>query len=77
MSNKRDELAAILKNAAMSKEDAARAVAIVRETDGTEFARKYAEDFICRAKESLPKDLPNNIREAFIEAADFIAERNY
>ena len=77
VSSQRDELAGILQNAAMTGGEAERAVDIVRGTDGIAFARKYAEDYIKNAKAALPAVLPADIRDTFVEAADFIAERDY
>ena len=77
VSRDRDELAPIVKNADMTPEDAARAVTIVRATDGTEFAKREAAAYIERAKKALPAGLPFTIKKAFIEAADFITKRNY
>ncbi len=73
----RDELTAILKNPQMSDADAARALAIVRESDGADFARAKAEDFVERAKHALPDNLPPSIRNALTEAADFIVKRDF
>ena len=72
----KEELQSLVTNAAMTDEDAARAVAIVRQSDGTEFAKQYAADYIKRAKDALPSSIPLLAKKTFLKAADFIAERN-
>ena len=73
----REELLAIVTNPAMTDEMVARALSIVRATDGAAFAQAKAEAYLARAKEVLPEELPEDIRDAYEQVADFIGQRNF
>lgn len=71
------ELETIVTNRKMTDEDVRRALAIVRETDGVDFAMKRADDYLVHAKEILPASLPKEVREAYEMVADFIGDRDF
>lgn len=73
----REELLAIVTDPAMTDEMVARALSIVRATDGAAFAQAKAEAYLARAKEVLPEELPEDIRDAYEQVADFIGQRNF
>ncbi len=73
----RAELAAIVENRAMEQEQLARALDIVRASDGIAFAQDKADAFLEQAKQSLPVDLPQNVYDTYIQAADFIGRRDF
>ncbi len=73
----RDELEAIVTNPDMTDEDVARALDIVRASDGPEFARAKVQEFLDTAKNVLPESIDKDVRKSFIEAADFIGKRDY
>ena len=75
VSPEREELLAIVTNPAMTRADVERALAIVRASDGIEYAQKKVREFIAEAKESLPAVLPAKVRETFCKAANYIASR--
>ena len=70
-----DELHAIVTNRQMTQEELARALAIVRESGGLDFAKQRVKEFLQQAKESLPAELPKDIRKTYEKAADYIAKR--
>ena len=61
----------------MTDEMVARALAIVKETDGVEIAKAKVEEYLDRAREVLPDNLAPEIREAFVMVADFIGDRDF
>lgn len=72
-----DELLAIVTDPGMTDEMAARALAIVRATDGADFAKAKADAYLSRAKEVLPAALSAEIRDAYVQVADFIGQRDF
>ena len=77
VSPRREELAAILEDREMSEAMVARALSIVRSSDGVDFAQRRANEQIQKAKEALPEDIPAVVREAFMQAADYISQRDF
>ena len=73
----RDELEAIVTNPDMTDEDVARALDIVRASDGIDFAKAKVQEFLDTAKNVLPESIDKDVRKSFIEAADFIGKRDY
>ena len=71
------ELRRIVTDAEMTDGMVARALEIVRATDGTELAQRKADEYLAQAKASLPEGLPGQIRDSFGMVADFIGERNF
>ena len=72
-----EKLAAIVTDPEMSNEMVEQALAIVRETDGVEMAKAKADEYLERARQMIPADLPAEIREAFVQVADFIGDRDF
>ena len=76
-SSDRGELAAIIENRSMEAVQIERALNIVRASDGIAFAQDRADAFLEQAKQSLPEDLPQDIYDTYIQAADFIGRREF
>lgn len=76
-SEHRDELKAIIENRNMSLEDLSRAIDIVKESNGIDFAKTTVAEFLNRAHAVLPDDLPKSVKKSFDEIADFIGSRDY
>jgi len=72
-----DELGAIVTNKDMTDAMVERALEIVRESGGTDFAMNKADEYLKGAKEIIPESLPADIKDAFIQVADFIGERDF
>ena len=72
-----DELAAIITNRGMTDADVNRALEIVRATDGVDFAKQKADEFLDTAKKALHADIPQDVRDTFIAAADYIGKRDF
>ena len=73
----RVELTALITNPKMTEDEVARALAIVRTTDGLDYAQEQADIYLERAKEALPGSLAAEIRETCLMAADFIGRREF
>ncbi len=73
----RTELAALIANPKKTQEETARALAIVRGTDGLDYAQAQADAYLARAQEALPAVLAPEIRETCLMAADFIGRREF
>ena len=54
-----------------------RALTIVKATDGVDFAKAKADEYLARAKAALPDSLPKEIRESYEMVADFIGDRDF
>ena len=72
-----EELADIVTNPEMDNEMVQRALSIIRATDGVEVAKAKADEYLERARQVLPAGLPAEIREAFVEVANFIGDRDF
>ena len=72
-----EELAAIVTDPEMDNEMVQRALAIVRATDGVEVAKAKADEYLERARQAIPAGLPAEIRDAFVQVADFIGDRDF
>ena len=73
----KDELMSIVTNRSMTDADVARAIEIVKASDGIEFTKAKVEEFLDRARKVLPEEMPAEIREAYLMAADFIGGREF
>ena len=73
----RAELTALITNPKMTEDQVARALEIVRTTDGLDYAQEQADAYLDRAKNALPETLDENIRETCLMAADFIGRREF
>lgn len=72
-----EELAAIVTNPEMTGDMVERALEIVRTTDGVEVAMTKVDEYLERARQAIPADLPEEIKEAFVQVADFIGDRDF
>ena len=73
----RAELTALITNPKMTEAEVARALEIVRTTDGLDYAQAQADAYLERAKNVLPDALDERIRETCLMAADFIGRREF
>ena len=73
----RAELTALITNPKMTEAEVARALEIVRTTDGLDYAQEKADAYLARAKDALPDSLDERIRETCLMAADFIGRREF
>ena len=73
----RAELTALITNPKTTESEVARALEIVRTTDGLDYAQEQADAYLERAKAALPKALDERIRETCLMAADFIGRREF
>ena len=71
------ELEAIVTDMDMTDAMVERALTIVKATDGVDFAKAKADEYLARAKSALPDSLPEDIREAYEMVADFIGDRDF
>ena len=76
-SPERDELRGIVTNRNMTDEMAARAIEIVRASDGVAFARARAGAYLDEARRVLPEAVRGEAREAFLNAATYIGQRDF
>ncbi len=72
-----DELEHIVTDPEMTDDMVVRALDIIRATDGADYAKQKADAFLFDAKRHLPARLPEDIRDAFIQLADFIGNRDF
>ena len=73
----KDELMNIVTNRNMTDADVARTIEIIKASDGIEFTKTKVEEFLDRARKVLPEEMPEEIREAYLMAADFIGGREF
>ena len=73
----REELRGILANRGMTDGEVARAIEIVRGSDGIERARARVEVYLEKARHALPEAVGGETRTAFLEAADYIGQRDF
>lgn len=71
------ELEAIVTNPEMTNEMVERALAIIRATDGVEFAKDKADAYLERACAALPQSFAPEIRDSFVQVAEFIGDRDF
>ena len=72
-----EKLERIVTDMEMTDEMVERALEIVKATDGVDFAKAKADEYLARAKAALPEGLPDAIREAYERVADFIGDRDF
>lgn len=77
MSPDAEKLERIVTDMEMTDEMVERALEIVKATDGVDFAKAKADEYLARAKAALPEGLPDAIREAYEMVADFIGDRDF
>lgn len=76
-SDSRDELRSIVTNGSMTDDMLSRALEIVRSSDGVQFTRKFVDEYLEKAKKSLPENIAGDVRATFIKAADYIGKRDF
>ncbi|MFC2315281.1 MAG: polyprenyl synthetase family protein [Selenomonas massiliensis] len=74
---RRTELTSLITNPKMTDDEVARALEIVRMTDGLDYAQEQADAYLARAEAALPESLDERIRETCLMAADFIGRREF
>lgn len=72
-----EKLERIVTDMEMTDEMVERALEIVKATDGVDFAKAKADEYLARAKAALPEGLSDAIREAYEMVADFIGDRDF
>lgn len=73
----RDELHSIVTNRDMTPEMVQRALEIVRQSDGIDFTKQKVEEFLNKAIEVLPAEMPEDIKEAYRMVVSFVGGRKY
>lgn len=73
----REELHGIVTNPDMTDKMVERALEIVRSSDGIEFARARADEFLQAALDALPEEMPDEIKNAYKMVADFVGGRKF
>lgn len=76
-SKRAGELAAIVTDRHQTAEMAERAIGIVCDSGGIEFAKQEAARFLAEARDVLPDTIPVEVKKSFCMIADFIGERNF
>lgn len=76
-SSNAEELKNIIENRQMTHEDLTRAIDIVKQSDGIEFAKTKVNEFLNRAHAIIPNDIPESVHKSFDAIADFIGKRDY
>lgn len=77
VSPERDELRGIVTRREMTDDMVARAIEIVRASDGVAVARARADEYLKEARRVLPDAVQGEAREAFLEAANYIGQRDF
>ena len=73
----REELHSIVTNPAMTDEMVARALEIVRASDGIEFTKAKTEEFLQAAVDVLPEEMPEDIKNAYRMVVAFVGGRKF
>ncbi len=73
----REELRRIIAARDLADEHVRRGIAIVHTTDAVEYCYRRASDFLAAARRSLPASLPDEVRKALRDVADFVGLRKY
>ncbi len=73
----REELHSIVTNPAMTDEMVARALEIVRASDGLEFTKAKTEEFLQAAVDVLPEEMPEDIKNAYRMVVAFVGGRKF
>ena len=73
----REELYSIVTNPAMTDEMVARALEIVRASDGLEFTKAKTEEFLQAAVDVLPEEMPEDIKNAYRMVVAFVGGRKF
>ena len=74
---KSEKLREIVTNPNINDAEIEDAIDLILVSDGIDRSKILADEFLDRAKKNLPNDLPPEILETFIDAANFIGKRNF
>lgn len=77
VSEHKDELAEIVATRGMDTDMVARGLELIRATDAVEYSYHRVDEYLQRAKDVLPKELPSDIRKTFEEVVDFVGTRKF
>lgn len=77
VSEHKEELAAIVATRGMSTEMVKRGLELIRATDAIDYSYDRVDQYLQRAKDVLPSELPVDIRKTFEEVVDFVGTRKF
>ena len=77
VSEHKEELAEIVATRGMSADMVKRGLELIKATDAIEYSYNRVDEYLNRAKEVLPMNLPVDIRKTFEEVVDFVGKRNF
>lgn len=77
VSEHKEELAAIVATRGMSPEMVKRGLELIRATDAIDYSYDRVDQYLQRAKDVLPSELPVDIRKTFEEVVDFVGTRKF
>lgn len=77
VSEHKEELAEIVATRGMSADMVKRGLELIKATDAIEYSYNRVDEYLNRAKEVLPTNLPADIRRTFEEVVDFVGKRNF
>ena len=77
VSEHKEELAEIVATRGMSADMVKRGLELIKATDAIEYSYNRVDEYLNRAKEVLPTNLPADIRKTFEEVVDFVGKRNF
>ena len=76
-SSAKEELKQIVANTNMTKEQLAKGLAIISETDAIKYSYQVVDDYLTKARNILPDCLDTEVKEAFNCVADFVQMRDF
>lgn len=77
VSEHKEELAMIVATRGMSPEMVKRGLELIRATDAIDYSYDRVDQYLQRAKDVLPAELPEDIRKTFEEVVDFVGTRKF
>lgn len=77
VSEHKEELATIVATRGMSPEMVKRGLELIRATDAIDYSYNRVDQYLQRAKDVLPAELPEDIRKTFEEVVDFVGTRKF
>ena len=76
-SSAKEELKQIVATQNMTKEQLAKGLAIISETDAIKYSYQVVDDYLTKARNILPDCLDTEVKEAFNCVADFVQMRDF
>ena len=76
-SSAKEELKQIVATPNMTKEQLAKGLAIISETDAIKYSYQVVDDYLTKARNILPDCLDTEVKEAFNCVADFVQMRDF